>query len=81
MRKKEEIEKEMTIKEAIEKYPKTASVFLDKGLYCFGCPIAQTETIEEMAKAYQFDLKNFLEDLNKATNKKIKRDLKSIQKD
>lgn len=64
--KKPKVTKEMTIKEVIEKHPETASVFVKKGLYCFGCPIAQTETIEDMAKAYQFDLKKILEDLNKA---------------
>ena len=70
MRKKEKIAKEKIIKEVIEKYTETTSVFLDKGLHCFSCPIARIETIEEMAKAYQFDLGKFLEDLNKAINKK-----------
>ncbi len=60
----------MTIKEVIEKYPKTASVFMERGLYCLGCPIAQTETIEDMVKAYQFDLKKILRDLNKVVNTK-----------
>ncbi|HDZ54200.1 MAG TPA: DUF1858 domain-containing protein [Candidatus Nealsonbacteria bacterium] len=66
----EKITKEMTIKEIAQKYPETASVFIDLGLYCFGCPIAQVETIEEMAKAYRFDLKKILEDLNKTIKTK-----------
>ena len=61
------VTKEMTIKEVIEKYPKTASVFLKLGLYCFSCPVASEETIEQMAKTYKLDLKKLLEDLNKAT--------------
>ena len=60
------ITKEMTVKEVIEKYPKTASVFTNLGIYCFGCPVASFETIEEMAKNYKLDLKKLLENLNKA---------------
>ena len=63
---KEEVTKEMTIAEVIEKYPKTASVFMIYGLHCFGCPLAQSETLEELARANQMDLKKLLKDLNKA---------------
>jgi hybrid cluster-associated redox disulfide protein len=59
------VTKEMTIKEVIEKYPKTASVFIKLGLYCFSCPVASEETIEEMAKTYKLDLEKLLEELNK----------------
>ncbi len=55
----------MTISEVIEKYPKTTSVFMDWGLHCVGCLMAEPETIEEAAKLHQIDLKKFLEDLNK----------------
>ncbi len=60
------ITKEMTITEVLEKYPKTIAVFMNYGLHCAGCPLAQSETIEELAKANQMDLKKLLEDLNKA---------------
>lgn len=59
------ITKEMTIGEAIQKYPKTVFVFLDYGLHCVGCPMAEPETIEEAAKLHQIDLNKFLNDLNK----------------
>jgi len=59
------ITKEMTIGEVIKKYPKTAFVFIDYGLHCVGCPMAQPETIEEAAKLHRIDLKKFLKDLNK----------------
>lgn len=63
--KKTKITKKMTIQEVLEKYPKTSSVFLKLGLYCFSCPIASEETIEKMAKAYKLDLEKLLKDLNK----------------
>jgi len=66
MAEKAKITKEMTIRETIQKYPKTVFVFIDYGLHCVGCPLAQNETIEEAAKLHQIDLQKFLEDLNKA---------------
>lgn len=69
MTEKPEITKEMTIGEVIRKYPKTVFLFIDYGLHCVGCPIAQDETIEQAAKVHRIDLKKFLEDLNKAIKK------------
>ncbi len=66
MANKPKITKKMTISEVIEKYPDTSSVFLKLGLYCFSCPAAKEETIEEMAKVYKLGLKELLENLNKA---------------
>jgi hybrid cluster-associated redox disulfide protein len=63
--KKPPITKEMKISEVIQKYPKTAFVFLDYGLHCFSCPMANPETIEEAAKLHRLDLDKFLDDLNK----------------
>ncbi len=59
------ITKGMTIKETLEKYPKTSSVFIKLGLYCFSCPVATEETIEQMAETYRLDLKRLLGNLNK----------------
>lgn len=64
---KPKIIKEMTIGEVIQKYPKTAFVFLDYNLHCVGCPMAAPETIEEAAMLHGINLKKFLEDLNKIT--------------
>lgn len=63
----DKITKEMTIGQVIRKYPKTIFVFLDYGLHCIGCPMAQSEngeTIEQAAKVHRIDLKKLLEDLN-----------------
>lgn len=69
MNKKEKITKEMTISEAVKKCPETASVLIDYGLHCLGCPWAEPETIEEAVQAHNIDLEKFLRDLNKAAEK------------
>lgn len=69
MKKSLKITKEMRIGEIIKKYPKAVFVFLDYGLHCVGCPMAQPETIEEAVKLHRIDLKKFLKDLNKAIKK------------
>ena len=66
MEKAQKITKEMTIAEVIEKYPKTASIFMIYGLHCAGCPMAQSETLEQLVQANQMDLRKLLKDLNKA---------------
>ena len=67
--KKPKITEKMTIGEVIQKYPKTTFVFIDYGLHCIGCPMAEPETIEEAAKLHRVELKKFLKDLNKIANK------------
>lgn len=59
----------MTIGQVIRKYPKAVFVFIDYGLHCVGCLIAQGETIEEAAKLHHIELKKFLKDLNKVAEK------------
>jgi len=53
----------------MKKYPKTAFVFIDHGLHCVGCPMADPETIEEAATLHRIDLKKFLNDLNSTIKK------------
>ena len=66
MAESQKITKGMTVAQVFEKYPETKPVFLDYGLYCVGCPMSQSETIEQAAKANEMDLKKLLRDLNKA---------------
>lgn len=58
------ITKDMTFKEALEKYPKTAEIFLKHGLFCVGCPMAQQETIEQGCKAHGIDAEKLIKELN-----------------
>ena len=67
--KKSRITKEMMVSEVIKKYPKTVFVFMDYGMHCIGCPMAQTESIEEAAKVHQLDLDKLLKDLNQTIKK------------
>lgn len=70
IKKATKITKEMTIEEVIKKYPRSAFVFIDYGLHCVGCPMAEPETIEEAAKLHRINLEKFLKDLNKVVRKK-----------
>lgn len=60
------ITKEMSIKEAIEKYPEVAPVFIQHGMGCLGCAIASFETIEEGALAHGIEVDALIADLNAA---------------
>ena len=71
MEKRQKITKKMTIREVVEKYPKTAFVFIDYGLHCIGCPAALAETVEEAAQLHRLDLKKLLQDLNKKAKKHV----------
>ena len=64
------IRKDMTLSEVVEKYPKTIEVFLEHGMGCFGCGMAQFETVEQGAKAHGINLKKLMEALNKSVSKK-----------
>ena len=66
---KKQITKEMTIREIMGRYPETFSVFVNYGLHCIGCPIAQSETIEQAAKVHNIDLEKFIRDLNNSIKK------------
>jgi len=65
MKKSQKITKEMTIGEVIKKYPRAIFVFMDYGLHCISCPMAQGESIEAAVKLHQIDLDKLLKDLNK----------------
>lgn len=69
MKKALKITKEMTIGEVMKKYPKSIFVFLDYGLHCVGCPLAQNDTLEGAAKIHRLNLNKLLKDLNKAAPK------------
>jgi len=71
------INKKMKLGDVLVKYPETFEVFLNNGMHCFGCHIAQFETIEDGAKAHginEKDLDKLIADLNNAVkNKKEKK--------
>ncbi|MBL7170071.1 MAG: DUF1858 domain-containing protein [Candidatus Aenigmarchaeota archaeon] len=60
----------MPISEVVAKHPETTETFLEHGMGCFGCGMAQFETIEQGATAHGINLKKLMEDLNKVIKKK-----------
>jgi len=69
---KQKITEKMPIGEVVSKHPETIDVFMQHGLHCIGCAVAQFENIEQGAKAHGIDVKRLVEDLNKAVKRKAK---------
>lgn len=58
------ITKEMGILEVVQKYPKTASVFMEFGMGCLGCAAAHFENIEQGATVHGIDVPSLVVALN-----------------
>jgi len=66
---KNEISKEMTFAELLNKNPESANILFESGLHCIGCGGAMYETIEQGCLMHGFSKKQ-IEDLIKKLNKK-----------
>ncbi len=64
----EQITRDMTIAEVVQKYPQTVPVFLAHGLMCFGCAVARFENVEQGALAHGIDVDALIKDLNAAVS-------------
>ncbi|WP_027626094.1 DUF1858 domain-containing protein [Clostridium lundense] len=60
-----QINKDMTIGEAIKNKPEAAEILANFGMGCVFCPSAQAETIEQAAMVHGIELAKLLEALNK----------------
>ena len=60
------INEDMNIREVIEKYPETVSVFQKYNMGCVGCIAASFETLKDIASVHGTDVKSFVKDLNEA---------------
>ena len=58
------IEKTTKIGELLEIAPEKASILLEAGMHCLGCPSSQAETIEEACSVHGIDVEEILEKLN-----------------
>ena len=56
--------KDSKIIQVLESNPKLKIILEGFGLYCFGCPMSQMETLEEASEAHGIDLDFMLEKLN-----------------
>jgi hybrid cluster-associated redox disulfide protein len=62
------ITKDMTLGEAVSRYPQTMEVLFSYGLHCIGCHVSAYETIEQGAMAHGIDekgVKKMVEEMNK----------------
>ena len=70
----ETITKEMGISDVIQKYPELIPVFIQHGLGCIGCAMANFESIEQGAGAHGMDIDSLMKDLNEVAASLGKRD-------
>ena len=63
------ITEDMNIKEVIDKYPETLSVFAKYNMGCIGCVAASFEKLNDIAAVHGVDVKTFVKDLNAAIQK------------
>lgn len=64
------INKNFTISQVLNKYPKTKKVFEDNGMHCLGCPTATRESIEQAAGVHGLDLDDLIASLNQTIGEK-----------
>ena len=58
------IEKTTKIGELLKIAPEKASILLDAGMHCLGCPASQDETLEEACDVHGINVDEILEKLN-----------------
>ena len=67
--KKGKINKKMTFAELIKSDQDAAMKLSEKGMFCCGCPMAMSETIEQGALAHGINPDELIRELNKKNNK------------
>ncbi|MBR4395854.1 MAG: DUF1858 domain-containing protein [Eubacteriaceae bacterium] len=60
------ITKDMLLAETVQKWPETIPVFINFGMGCIFCEVADFETIEEGALAHEIDVDELMKGLNEA---------------
>ena len=63
-------DKKTIIAEIIAKDPDVAQVFFANGLFCVGCPSAQSESLEEACAVHGLDADKLMSDINNYFAKK-----------
>jgi len=72
MKEENKITKKMSFGEVLRKYPQTVKTFFRYGMHCFGCAIAEDETIEQGALAHGVSPDELVEELNKVVSEEVK---------
>ena len=60
------ISRDDIIGEVLDRYPQTATYFMEIGMHCLGCPSARGESIEDACMVHGADCDALLEKLNAA---------------
>ncbi len=60
------IDPEMTISEALKKYPGMIKVFIKRKMLCIGCPAQAYHTLKDAARFYSFTECDLMESLTDA---------------
>lgn len=47
----------------------TREILMEKGMHCFGCPMAMQETLEQGAMAHGLDADKLVDEINKKKKK------------
>ena len=63
------ITKKMKFSEIMKKHPEVAEFLFEKGMHCFGCAMAQFETLEQGALAHGMNPDELVEEINKELEK------------
>lgn len=58
------ITKDMTIGEILRTNPEAASILMEAGMHCLGCPASQGESLEEAAMVHGMDIDTLMEKIN-----------------
>jgi hybrid cluster-associated redox disulfide protein len=74
MTEENKITKDMSFGEVLRKYPQTVKTFFMYGMHCFGCAIAEDETIEQGALAHGVSPDELVDELNKSISGEVKKE-------
>lgn len=64
------IDGKMLFGEILKKYPESGEIFIKHGMFCYGCPMAMQETLEEGIQAHGLNPKKIIDELNKGIKEK-----------
>ena len=58
------INKDRKIGDLLQECPEKASLLLEAGMHCLGCPASQAETLEEACDVHGIDVEELVKQLN-----------------
>ncbi len=59
-----QVDETMTIQQALKIDPELASILMESGMHCLGCPSARSETLEEACMVHGLDIEALIDDMN-----------------